>query len=889
LSGRILRRRVLDRREQEIVTNTRRFLDRRMADPAVLVWAAGLGPDLRAERRAVRDSLEFPRHDIPEPVRSAWRCVVEAWNTDTVDGDLRAIQIRQDVARGVDPRYLVAEIVRIVHPRLSVELYGQWSPRPKPARDVSDLLHFRLSGQGRVSLAEVGLAACRDPAVIGELVDRLEAALVDALSWATRLGSGSVWAANYVARVYPPPAPVPGDEGARDGAGDDQEDEDPDRYRSGYAPIARLFSEVLDRLADIAPEAAAARAGRLRALDWPLTQRLWAAAARRPDIVAPDAIGPWLAALPDERFWDEDRFPEVLEMRAARFADLDAPSRAGLETRIRRGPPAALYRRGLEAPVRHRVRTEDAVRELLRLASTGGGLSAASRRWLEARPEAMRAVGEVTRLSRLYETLRYVPSEPTPAYALADGRPVLDQLQADLQGRLHIDSRVAYDFVEANADALLALLIAQSDHDAFPRVWAALAAADRDARAQADGAGAATSRQESLLAALAGLSTPALAEAADGVAGWLDATRGVFGRDARYRDIWLRTWPAAAALTNLRAAEKEAETDEPPEERLAANALNSSAGRMMAAFMTLLPNLAEVPEPFGDPTLLAMREAIVSVRGEARRQALYRLLLDLPYLRRADPAWTDLALLAPLRGGPDQDPSLWDAIARIGLLGPETLAVIGADMAAMAQSGPLSPDVRAGLAERILLSAAIALEDDQPPSFAPAEVEQMLRLGGDLVRARGAAGLARWLAGRPDRATTYRAAVAPLIREWWPRDRLARSAELSDALAPLPAAAGEAFAEAVADIAHLLTPFSAWSLFEYRLWDRMDDEGRILAIPPTPEALAALLQLLDLTVGQDEEAVVPHDLELALSAISERSPALASTRPYQRLASLVRR
>ena len=604
MSGRILRRRELDRREQEIVANTRRFLDRRMADPAVLVWAAGLGPDLRAERRAVRDSLEFPRNDIPEPVRSAWRCVVEAWSNDTVDGDLRAIQIREDVARGLDPRYLVAEIVRIVHPRLSVELYGQWSPRPKPARDVSDLLHFRLSGQGRVRLAEVGLAACRDPAVIGELVDRLEAALIDALSWATRLGSGSVWAANYVARVYPPPAPAPGDDGARDGVGDGQEDEDPDRYRSGYAPIARLFSEALDRLADIAPEAAADRAARLRALNWPLTQRLWAAAARHPDIVAPDAIGPWLAALPDERFWDEDRFPEVLEMRAARFADLDAPSRAGLETRIRRGPPAALYRRSLDANVRHRVRTEDAVRELLRLASTGGGLSAASRRWLEARPEAMQAVGEVTRLSRLYETLRYVPSEPTPAYALADGRPVLDQLQVDLQGRLYTDSRVAYDFVEANADALLALLIAQSDHDAFPRVWAA---------------------------------------------------------------------------------------------------------------------------------------------------------------------------------------------------------------------------------------------------------------------------------------------VAPLIREWWPRDRLARSAELSDALAPLPAAAGEAFAEAVADIAHLLTPFSAWSLFEYRLWDRMDDEGRILAIPPTPEAFAALLQLLDLTVGQDEEAVVPHDLEQALSAISERSPALASTRPYQRLVSLVRR
>ena len=879
MNGRTLRRRVLDRREQEIVGNTRRFLDRRMADPAVLVWAAGLGPDLRAERQAVRDSLEFPRHDIPEPVRSAWRCIMEAWNHDTIDGDLRAIQIRDDVARGVDPRYLITEIVRIVHPRLSVELYGLGPPRPLPVRAVTDLLHFRLSGQGRVRLAEVGLEACRDPAVLGELVDRLEAALVDALSWATRLGSGSVWAANYVARVYPPPI-------AAEAGNDAGDDGDPDRYRNGYAPIARLFSEALERLADVAPEAAFPRATRLRGLNWPLTQRLWAAVARRPDIVEAETIGPWLAALPDERFWDEDRFPEVLEMRASRFADLDTPSRVVLEARIRRGPPAALYRRALDAAVRRRVRTEDAVRELLRLGATGGLLSATSRRWLEARPEAVQAVGEVTRLSRLYETLRYVPSEPTPAYTLKDGRPVLVQLQADLQGRLYTDSRVAYDFVETNADALLALLVDQPDHEAFPRVWAALAAADRDARAQAEGA---TLRQETLLIALAGLSTPALEEAADGVAGWLDATRRVFGPEERYRDVWLRTWPAAAALTNLRAPEKEAETDEPPEDRLASHALNSSAGRMMAAFMTMLPNLADVPEPFGDPTLLAMRQAIVSVRGEARRQALYRLLLDLPYLRRADPAWTDLALLAPLRRGPDQDPSLWDAIARIGLLGPETLAIIGPDMAAMAQSGPLSPEVRAGLAERILLSAAIALEKDERPPFAPAEVEQMLRLGGDRVRARSAAGLARWLAGRPDRAASYRTAVAPLIREWWPRDRLARSAELSDALAPLPAAAGEAFAEAVADITHLLTPFSAWSLFEYRLWDRLDDDGRVLSIPRSPEAATALLHLLDLTVGHDEEAVVPHDLEQALSAISGQRPALAGTRPYQRLASLARR
>lgn len=109
----------------------------------------------------------------------------------------------------------------------------------------------------------------------------------------------------------------------------------------------------------------------------------------------------------------------------------------------------------------------------------------------------------------------------------------------------------------------------------------------------------------------------------------------------------------------------------------------------------------------------------------------------------------------------------------------------------------------------------------------------------------------------------------------------------------LPAVSGGAFAEAVDQVARFLVPFDCRSLLAYgfnesglsehfgmpRLSDAVDD---------SPKA-HALLRLLDLTVGESQDAVIPDDLGIALDRIESRAPMLTSDPAFQRLAAAARR
>ena len=57
----------------------------------------------------------------------------------------------------------------------------------------------------------------------------------------------------------------------------------------------------------------------------------------------------------------------------------------------------------------------------------------------------------------------------------------------------------------------------------------------------------------------------------------------------------------------------------------------------------------------------------------------------------------------------------------------------------------------------------------------------------------------------------------------------------------------------------------------------------------TAEMASALLKLLDLTVGQAQSSVIPHDLSEALSTIDAVMPALRVDPRYRRLAAAARR
>jgi hypothetical protein len=126
------------------------------------------------------------------------------------------------------------------------------------------------------------------------------------------------------------------------------------------------------------------------------------------------------------------------------------------------------------------------------------------------------------------------------------------------------------------------------------------------------------------------------------------------------------------------------------------------------------------------------------------------------------------------------------------------------------------------------------------------------------------------------------------MHDVWPQERSLVTPGISQAVAKIPGLAIGVFAAAVSAIERFLVPFECWGLYEYGLDTDEGDASRLTRIDD-PEKAAALLSLLNLTVGQSEGSVVPNDLTKALRRISEIAPKLESDGAYRRLSVAARR
>lgn len=853
---------------------TRLFIDGRLQEPSVLTWAAGLEPQAAAERKAVRDAVFSRAETLSEPYITGWRCVLESWRDGTAeDPDMSVLEIKDAIGRGADPRIYLDAIVRLAAPRLRVRPRNPLSPVLRGApHKVGHLLAVDLEPDHHVRLEEVGLASCPDPRVWEELLDRAEGQLFAALHLAERLEL--TWSANWIARVYPKT---------------DEGDSDPDEFRSTLVPVVRLVSAALARLGEVDPATASKRLSGLAARPWPLARRLWAAAARDAKLVGPVEIMAWLESLTDEELWNTHQYPELAELRAQRHCELDQTAREALERRVRKGPPTRLFRRGLPKTRRDERRRGDILAELIRLRSGACDLTEMSRAWLKQNAE----LDPRGAAADLYDTgAGVVPSSDRHRLDL-DGADSIAELEQRLTDDPYGAGRGVLEAIGEHWDEVYDRLDGSPSLLAHGRVVGALAFTLRDRLGVNDEDNPEPDKRRrvsSLVDLLGQVPASARTAAASGVAYWFDQGRERFPDDPRFPALWLAYWPYAAAATNLkRLAESDGPFDREPEaEKLASEAANSPVGRMMYAYFHFFPRGEAALRAFDDPILATARDAILSTKGEAYRHSLYRMLLQLPFLSRAAPGWTRERLLRPLAQQDGVDPQIWDAISRIGLLPNPVLATIAEEMVRRISDVRLASGVRARLAERLVLPVAIALKEGVKPPVTLATIEQLLRLGGEEVRASSARALTRFIAdsGTPEEA--FRKCVLPILERGWPKDRSAQSAGVSNSFASLPSAAEGALSDAVAALSDLLVPFDVWSLWEYRLY-RREEGTRELKHPGNPKDARAILELLDRTVGDEEGAVVPHDLDVALVAILTYWPQASRDRRYGRLAALARR
>lgn len=873
------------------------FLEGRLNERATVAWALQLKPSDVVKRMALLELLNAQQERaLQEPWRSAWRMIEESWNDErsTEESLSHEYLMKRRIASGDRSGSLIAGLVDLVRPRLRVDeispLEQQWRRPRKRARKPSDLLSVRLtSGKPARPDTVSMLSQVADRDLLVSLGHALEGAVFDGLDKARRIG----WANDRypvvvagVRRVYYVSHAV-GDEGASE----------PDEFSRGLAASVKLLHAVVVRLADVDVSSASVFAGRWKATQSPIHLRLWAAAARDRRLALDEEVGHILLTLENAPFWDARLYPEIAELRARRFGELEPAHQVELLDRIRRLPPSK-RRNGkkstaAEEEISRRYR---AARELRRIEVSGWPLPKDIAEWLRI------AVVEFDDLKRMPNIEYGFPAGPQvrtvhPRFDERFDRLSRKERLMALEEAL-AESQRSYDYEAPSATMWIqtpgntALLLDDLESVAggksqFPNVWERFGWADLPPNSSSD-----TERVETLivhcrrvLALLKGLPEATLRQVIRGISHWMSSWRNHAVVLPEALPVWLELWWLAVDEAN-RSTDESAGNDP----------LNAPVGRMIESFFAACPPIGgNSGHPFQEGTpQRAMRDAIAQSTGRARQIARRRLAQELRYFLAADRQWTATFLIEPLKQESDKTLLLWQEVARQRIT-RHLLEVLGSEIAERATDLRLPREVRSALMYSVVVDCLESYRSRDIPAVAHARVTQLIRAVDEDVRAEAAQSVQQFVREMPASLAEAGGAVTPesvfasvaepFLREVWPQERSLSTPGVSRAFADLPAASGAAFADAVAAVDRFLVPFDCWALHDFGFFEE-EDLRRIVA---TVADAGALVRLLDLTIGANDEAVVPHDLSFALSHIRNISPKAASMAAFGRLAAAARR
>ena len=699
----------------------------------------------------------------------------------------------------------------------------------------------------------------------------------------------------------------------------DERGQEADAHHRGIAPSVKLLFSVVSRIKLLDKSAAVSFVGKWRMNNSPIHIRLWAAAAQNHDLVDAEDVTSFLVGTDDRLFWDLHLFPEVAELRATRFNDINRDAQLLICQRIEKGPPRDFWPKRASGEKLNNARLFWSARELRRIEIADGTFPNEINRWLADNIKKFQELNVMRPDEGFPEevTVHSVSHNPDDRYDALDGLPRLRAIESALASE-----RVGWDDHPAeranswlnqgrNAQAIVADLQRAADGgDSFPKLWNRLGWAYSPRQPDESNGPERNLQREAnvVLGLLEQLSDRTIRSAIEGLTYWLDSWAKQVVASPIGLPVWLRIWPLAVEVTNASPKPEDggdlgvsARAIDPDEEPMDLDTLNTPAGRMVGVFLAACPNLESDGNPFaaGKPARV-MRDIVIAASNRSGLIARHRLIEGLPYFLRADQEWTRTHLTLPLFNDDSSSLVLWRAIARRTHF-TKVLSIIGGAMAERAVDRRLARETRRRLVFSLVVEFLHAFHESRDPAVPNSRVQQMLRTIDDEVRASAANAIQQFIqelsskgaAGvdTPSAAELFRSAAKPFLESVWPQERSLATPSVSRALSDLPAASGEAFAEAFDVIERFLVPFECWSMIDYGLYGKGDGdhpEEKLAIIDDEPKA-AALLKLLDRTVGTSEGAVIPYDLTDALDRIRSVAPGLAETAIYRRLATAARR
>lgn len=888
---------------ERVFQATYAFLKGRLADAGSVEWAVCLTERDHAQRAAVSTLLERGARDaLAEPWSTAWQLIEESWSTGPVEPDSSLLihEVKRRLKAGNRSGALIDKIVAAVAPILKVspfsELHQRFHPRPTRARSVRDLFSVRITSGRSVDPDALGLSGIADAPFLTALASALEFAVGRGLDMARRLGwdgTSSSWQIGQLHRVYFVRAPdlAPGAN-------------EPDQFHTGIAPSVKLLHATTERLAELESSAVAPLADRWRTLDGPVYSRLWAAIARDPRLASADDVGQFLLSRDSRQIWSVYSYPEIAELRARRFAEFDTATQGRLLAQLSRGPPLRYWRRDLTTAEVAQARAYWKACELQRLEIGGFELPDKLKAWLD--DNAATAPNQPMRLDEGFPgttSARWIGAPRETRYDHQSGTERLAALESALStprsSWTDDPAESAGQWIREGDHPLRVLTDLEGAPDggaAYPNVWDRFGWAHAPRNAAGQSSEDQAQQVARVLALLTHVPDGIVRTAIEGLASWISAWSELLSASPSALPVWLRLWPVAVEATNARTAvdadvELESVIRPTADSRsVELDTLNTPVGKLIEMFLRACPSLNDDPAPFSDESLRRMRDEITDASGNAGLIAKYRLIESIDYFQRADQEWTDRALLQPLESSTVESLQLWKALSR-RIHSRDVLTRIGNSMAERAVDDRLERDTRHALLANLVVEGLYSIKEQRDPVVARSRIQQTIRAVEDEVRAHAADTVRRFvseLSADEGAERLLHDVASPFMSEFWPQERSLATPGVSKALAALPAASQGAFADAVDAIKRFLVPFDCWSMLDYGLFGEEDGRPRLEVID-SPEKAKALLVLLDCTVGQQDEAVIPLDLSEALERVRSAGPSLVNTTEYRRLATAARR
>lgn len=651
----------------------------------------------------------------------------------------------------------------------------------------------------------------------------------------------------------------------------------------------------------------------------PLHIRLWAALARKTNLFTNHQLFAFLSSLDEDAFWNSHAYPEIAELRATAFTDLNENHREKLISRLLKSPKASFFgKRGLTPEDRKEYRVTYALRELRRIELHGSVLPQRAEEWVAMKLLEFPEFRQMEKNDGLPGPITVHWRSPNPDDRFSDlqGEERVDALESALASAERAwgddPGRRAEDWLqgESRSDLVLRELAELGPAASkYPRLIERIGWAN--GRPATDFESAKIGEIARLgMELILTLSNETASKAIGGLSNWAS----VWGKDLvdidREGRVWFKLWPLAVEATNKAPLSEEDDdidvvspldsvvlSDSDDSEPLDLDTLNTPAGKLVGLFLDYCPNLNQSESAFNEESLeFLIRNTMIGAEGRSGLIARFRLVEALPYFMRADRPWTETYLIAPLKGDGVEALTLWRAVSHRQRFA-DSLKVIGEELCEKIVSRRLDRESRRRLVESLVIDCMFSMLRERKPSVNIQKVQQALRLTDDETRAAAA----RWVpmfvdsSTRADKASDlvetseerFDRAAKPFLSEVWPQERSLSTPSVSSAFAGLPAVSGDRFVEGVRVVEPFLVPFKAWSLIDYNLYTPRDEDSPFKVIN-TPEKAGALIDLFNATIGTAEDAIVPYQLSNALDIILQVAPKLATSPKFKRLLSLTR-